>query len=44
MTKRGSSFGYKSSHTHRRRVSLGDSGSVFEGCSEDFIIFFFSLF
>ena len=40
VTKRGSSFGYESSHTHRRKVSLGDSGSVFEGCSEDFMYFF----
>ena len=24
MTKRGSSFGYESSHSHRGRVSIGD--------------------
>ena len=24
VTKRGSSFGYESSHTHRGRVSIGD--------------------
>ena len=32
MTKRGSSFGYESSHVLRRRVSVGDifvRGSVF---------------
>ena len=31
MTKRGSSFGYESSHVHRGRVSIGhfcDRGSV----------------
>ena len=49
MTKRGSNFGYKSSHVLRGRVSVGDifvKGSVFvyEGCSEDFLYLFFSLF
>ena len=47
VTKRGSSFGYKSSHVLRVRVSIGDifvRGSVFlyEGCSEDFLYLFFS--
>ena len=46
----GSSFGYESSHVLRGRVSIGDifvRGSVFflfEGCSEDLCIFFFSYF
>ena len=46
MTKRGSNFGYKSSHTHRGRVSIGDfcwGGVDIEGCSEVLCIFFFSL-
>ena len=47
VTKRGSSFGYESSHVLRGRVSIGDifvRGSVFlyEGCSEDFLYLFFS--
>ena len=48
MTKRGSSFGYKSSHSLRGKVSIGHfcvRGSVFvyEGCSEDFLYLLFSL-
>ena len=48
-TKRRSSFGYESSHVLRGRVSRGDifvKGSVYfyEGCSEDFLYFFFSFF
>ena len=48
MTKRGSSFGYKSSHSLRGKVSIGHfcvRGSVFvyEGCSEDFLCLLFSL-
>ena len=49
MTKRGSSFGYESSHVLRGRVSIGDNifvrGSVFlfKGCSEDFLYLLFSL-
>ena len=46
MTKRGSSFGYESSHVLRGRVSIGDifvrrSVFVYEGCSEDFLYLFF---
>ena len=42
MTKRGSSFGYESSLTHRGKVSLGDRGSAYiEGCSEESCIFSF---
>ena len=46
--KRGSSFGYESSHVLRERVSIGDifvRGSVFvyEGCSKNFLYLFFSL-
>ena len=49
MTKRGSIFGYESSHVLKGRVSVGDifvRGSVFvyEGSSEDFLYLFFSLF
>ena len=49
MTKRGSSFGYESSHVLRERVSVGDifvRGSVFvyEGCSENFLYLFFSFY
>ena len=46
MTKRGSSFGYESSHAFRGRVSIGDifvRGTIYEGCSEDFLYLFFSL-
>ena len=43
MTKKGSSFETKVV-TYRGRVSIGDRRSVFEGCSEDFCIFFFFLF
>ena len=48
MTKKGSSFGYESSHVIKERVSIGDifvRGSVFvyEGCSKDFLYLFFSL-
>ena len=48
MTKRGSIFGYESSHVLKGRVSVGDifvRGSVFvyEGCSKDFLYLFFSL-
>ena len=48
MTKRGNSFGYESSHVHRGRVSVGvfffvrGSVYIYEGCSEDLCIFFFS--
>ena len=49
MTKRGRSFGYESSYTHRGRVSIGDfcygECSYFERCSEDFMyLFLFFLF
>lgn len=49
MTKMGSSFEYKSSHTHRGRVSIRNfcqrECSYFKGCSEDFMyLFLFSLF
>ena len=51
VTKRGSSFWYKSSHVLRGRVSIRDifvRRSVFfffffEGCSEDFLYLFFSI-
>ena len=50
MTKKGSSFGYESSHVLRGRVSIGDRYfckgkcfSFYEGCSEDFLYLFFSL-
>ena len=48
VTKKGSSFGYESSHVIKERVSIGDifvRGSVFvyEGCSKDFLYLFFSL-
>ena len=48
MTKKGSSFGYESSHVIRGKLSIGDifvRGSVFvyEGCSKDFLYIFFSL-
>ena len=48
MTKRGSNFGYESSHVFGGRVSIGDifvRGSVFlfEGRSEDLLYLFFSL-
>ena len=48
MTKKGSSFGYESSHVLRGRVSVGDifvRGIIFvyEGCSEDFLYLFFSI-
>ena len=45
MTKRGSSFGYESSHVLRGGVSIGlfvrGSAYLFEGCSEYFCIFSF---
>ena len=44
MTKKGSNFGYMSSHVLRRRVSIGNfcEGEClsFEECSEDICIFF----
>ena len=48
MTIRGSSFGYKSSHSLMGRVSIGHfcvRGSVFvyEGYKEDFLYLLFSL-
>ena len=48
MTIRGSSFGYKSSHSLMGRVSTGHfcvRGSVFvyEGYKEDFLYLLFSL-
>ena len=48
VTKNDSSFGYKSSHVLRGRVSIGlfVRGGVlyFEGCSEDLCIFSFLSF
>ena len=49
MTKRGSSFGYESSHVLRGRVSVGDifvSGSVFvlRDVVRTFCIFYFIFF
>ena len=48
VTKRGSSFRYESSHVLKEKVSIGlfERGSVFvyEGCSENFLYFFFSFF
>ena len=49
MTKRGSSFGYESSHILKEKVSIRDyfvRGSVFvyEGCSENFLYLFFSFY
>ena len=49
VIKRGSSFGYESSHVLKGRVSIEDfcfvrvSGYISERCSEDFCMFFFSL-
>ena len=46
MTKVGSSFDMRVV-IHRRRVSIGDfcdRGSVYEGCSEDFLYLFFSFY
>ena len=48
VTKKGSSFGYESSHVIRGKLSIGDifvRGSVFvyKGCSKDFLYLFFSL-
>ena len=49
MTKRGSSFGYESSHILKEKVSIRYyfvRGSVFvyEGCSENFLYLFFSFY
>ena len=49
MTKRGSSFGYESSHILKEKVSIRDyfvRGSVFvyEGRSENFLYLFFSFY
>ena len=49
MIKRGSSFGYESSHILKEKVSIRYyfvRGSVFvyEGCSENFLYLFFSFY
>ena len=47
VTKRGSSFRYKSIHVLRGRVSIGDifvRGFFFFRCSEDFLYLFFSFY